>query len=146
MQQKNDFYFETSSVLSRDTPAERSPVMTCLVLALTAQLICVSGQTISCADNSAIAQLLGVPACTRTERSRSNDEPSAIDLCVDDASKKVFARIRLDEAEKSTTDGSNLFTPSAGGRRGPHERLPTREGHWGPASAALTSVKHLASR
>jgi hypothetical protein len=26
-------------------------------------------------------------------------KPSAIDLCVDDASQKVFARIRFDEAE-----------------------------------------------
>src|SRR5580692_1380348 len=100
MQQKNDFHFEISSVLSRDTPAERSSVMTCLVLALTAQLICVPGRTIARADNSAIARLLGVPACTKTERSRQTMtihefKPSAIDLCVEDASKKVFARIRL---------------------------------------------------
>ena len=54
--------------------AKTSPVMTCLELALTAQLICVSGQTIVCTDNSSIAQLLGVPACTITERSRSNDD------------------------------------------------------------------------
>jgi hypothetical protein len=41
---------------------------------LTAQLICVSGQTIVCTDNGSIAQLLGVAACTITERSRRNDE------------------------------------------------------------------------
>jgi hypothetical protein len=58
--------------------AERSSVMTCLLLALTAQLICVSGRTIVCTDNSAIAQLLGVPACTITERSRSNDDHTRI--------------------------------------------------------------------
>ena len=60
--------------LPRHVAAERSSVMTCLELALTAQLICVSGQTIVCTDNSSIAQLLGVSACTITERSRSNDD------------------------------------------------------------------------
>jgi hypothetical protein len=40
-------------------------------------------------------------------------KPSAIDLCVEDASKKVFARIRLDEAEKSTTDADLTYSPLA---------------------------------
>ena len=75
IQQTNDFHLGGLSVVSQDTvAAERSSVMTCLELALTAQLICVSGQTIVCTDNSSIAQLLGVSACTITERSRSNDD------------------------------------------------------------------------
>jgi hypothetical protein len=75
MQRTDDFHFGTSSVASRDTvAAERSSVMTCLELALTAQLICVSGQTIVCTDNGSIAQLLGAAACTITERSRPNDD------------------------------------------------------------------------
>src|SRR6476620_7516730 len=75
IQQTNDCHLGTSSVVSRDTvAAERLSVMTCLELALTAQLICVSGQTIVCSDNSSIAQLLGAPACTVTERSLSNDD------------------------------------------------------------------------
>jgi hypothetical protein len=51
--------------------------MTCLELALTAQLICVSGQTIVCTDNGSIAQLLHTAACTTMERSRLADHPSA---------------------------------------------------------------------
>jgi hypothetical protein len=75
MQRTNDFNLGTSSVASRDTvAAKRSFMMTCLELALTAQLICVSGQTIVCTDNGSIAQLLGVPGCTITERSRPNDD------------------------------------------------------------------------
>jgi hypothetical protein len=51
--------------------------MTCFELALTAQLICVSGQTIVCTDNGSIAQLLHIAGCTTMERSRLTDHPSA---------------------------------------------------------------------
>ena len=72
IQQTNDFHLGGLSVVSQDTvAAERSSVMTCLELALTAQLICMSGRTIVCTDNSSIAQLLGTPACTITEQSRT---------------------------------------------------------------------------
>jgi hypothetical protein len=53
-------------------------MMTCLELALTAQLICVSGQTIVCTDNGSIAQLLGAPACTIVERSQPDDDQRRI--------------------------------------------------------------------
>ena len=39
--------------------------MTCVELALTAQLICFSDHTFVCTDNGSIAQLIGVSACTR---------------------------------------------------------------------------------
>jgi hypothetical protein len=42
-------------------------MMTCLELALTAQLICLSDETPVCTDNGSVAQLLGLPACTSTE-------------------------------------------------------------------------------
>jgi hypothetical protein len=75
MRRTNDFHLGTLSLASRDMVAVKwSPEMTCVELALTAQLICVSGQTIVCTDNGSIAQLLGVAACTITERSRRNDE------------------------------------------------------------------------
>ena len=40
-------------------------------------------------------------------------KPSAIDLCVEDASKKVFARIRLGEAKKSTANADLTYSPLA---------------------------------
>ena len=51
-----------------------STMMTCLELALTAQLICLSDHTLVCTDNGSIAQLLDIPACTSTERSQPNDD------------------------------------------------------------------------
>jgi hypothetical protein len=45
-------------------------MMTCLELALTAQLICLSDHTPVCTDNGSIAQLIDVPACTSTEPSQ----------------------------------------------------------------------------
>lgn len=49
-------------------------MMTCLELALTAQLICLSDHRLVCSDNGSIAQLLGVPACTKTELNQPNDD------------------------------------------------------------------------
>jgi hypothetical protein len=48
-------------------------MMTCLELALTAQLICLSDETPVCTDNGSIAQLLGLPVCTSTEAIQQND-------------------------------------------------------------------------
>jgi hypothetical protein len=47
--------------------------MTCLALALTAQLICLSDHTLVCTDNGSVAQLLNIPTCNRIERNPPND-------------------------------------------------------------------------
>lgn len=47
----------------------RTAMMTCVELALTAQLFCLSDHTPVCTDNGSIAQLIGVPACSSTEPS-----------------------------------------------------------------------------
>jgi hypothetical protein len=46
--------------------------MTCLELALTAQLICLLDVTPVCTDNGSVAQLLGLPACINTAPIQSN--------------------------------------------------------------------------
>ena len=55
-------------------PRGRTAMMTCVELALTAQLICLSDHTPVCTDNGSIAQLIGVPACSSTEPSQPNDD------------------------------------------------------------------------
>ena len=49
---------------------ENDKMITCVKLALTAQLICVSDHTFVCTDNGSLAQLIGVSAYTRTKRDR----------------------------------------------------------------------------
>jgi hypothetical protein len=49
-------------------------MMTCVELALTAQLICFSNQTFVCTDNGSVAQLMGVSACTGPDQSQSDDD------------------------------------------------------------------------
>jgi hypothetical protein len=44
-------------------------MVTCVELALTAQLICFSNQTFVCTDNGSLAQLIGVSACTGPDQS-----------------------------------------------------------------------------
>ena len=111
MQRTNDFNLGTSSIASGDTvAAERSSVMTCLELALTAQLICMSGQTIACTDNGSIAQLLAVPACTITERSRPNDDHrrikhSATKGCAEDASGRCLRAFVKEEPKRGMSHG-----------------------------------------
>ena len=39
-------------------------MMTCIELALTAQLVCYSDHTFVCTDNGSLAKLIGVSACT----------------------------------------------------------------------------------
>jgi hypothetical protein len=48
-------------------------MMTCLELALTAQLFCLSDETPVCTDNGSVAQLLDLPFCTRAEAIQPND-------------------------------------------------------------------------
>ena len=61
-------------------------MITCVKLALTAQLICVSDHTFVCTDNGSLAQLIGVSACTGPDRSQPNDDrrrvPDQRDLAV----------------------------------------------------------------
>ena len=45
-------------------------MMTCIELALTAQLICYSDHTFVCTDNGSVAKLIGVSACTGPDRRR----------------------------------------------------------------------------
>jgi len=45
-------------------------MMTCIELALTAQLICYSDHMIVCTDNGSVAKLIGVSACTGPGRRR----------------------------------------------------------------------------
>jgi len=49
-------------------------MMTCVQLALTAQLICFSDHTFVCTDNGSLAHLIGVSACTGPDRSQANDD------------------------------------------------------------------------
>ena len=111
IQQTNDFHLGGLSVVSQDTvAAERSSVMTGLEPALTAQLICMSGQTIACTDNGSIAQLLAVPACTITERSRPNDDHrrikhSATKGCAEDASGRCLRAFVKEEPKRGMSHG-----------------------------------------
>ena len=71
-----------------------------------------------CTDNSSIAQLLGTPACTITERSRSNDNYRRIQAQRDKSFAlstpgKVSARVRLDEAEKPRLTPDMTCSPLA---------------------------------
>ena len=111
IQQTNNFHLGGLSVVFQDTvAAERSSVMTCLELALTAQLICMSGQTIACTDNGSIAQLLAVPACTITERSRPNDDHrqikhSATKRCAEDTSGRCLRAFVKEEPRRGMSHG-----------------------------------------
>ena len=57
---------------------ENDKMITCVKLALTAQLICVSDHTFVCTDNGSLAQLIGVSACTGPDRSQPNDDPRRV--------------------------------------------------------------------
>src|SRR4029077_4463468 len=61
-------------------------MMTCVQLALTAQLICFSDHAFVCTDNGSLAHLIGVSACTGPDRSQANDDrrrvPDQRDLAV----------------------------------------------------------------
>jgi hypothetical protein len=59
-----------------------------------------------------------------------------------DALGKIFARLRLDEAEKSTANSDLTRSPLAPAvDPSPRGRLPNAEGRRVPSSAALTSIR-----
>jgi hypothetical protein len=61
-------------VIEKARAGENDKMITCVKLALTGQLICVSDQTLVCTDNGSLAQLIGVSACTGPDRSQPNDD------------------------------------------------------------------------
>ena len=82
-------------------------MVTCLELALTAQLICLSDVTPVCTDNGSVAQLLALPACTNNAQIQPNDarrrvclrSPPDLDVPlqrVTEALLSTSARVRAD--------------------------------------------------